>query len=153
MEQDWRAALEGEDISKPAPQSRYPKWWRDGHYFMLCVLPLPFWVIAYRLGVQPTSSAWVLLLAAPLLEEIVFRGALQGWLLNNRGGRPLFGPLSWANFLTSVAFAALHGLNQGGGVAWMTVFPSLIFGHCRERYGVLPPCIILHAIFNAGLLI
>jgi membrane protease YdiL (CAAX protease family) len=50
-----------------------------------------------------------------------------------------------------MAFATLHGLKQGGVLSWLTFFPSLVFGYCRERYGTLVPCIVLHATYNAGI--
>jgi membrane protease YdiL (CAAX protease family) len=136
----------------PIAQSSIPKsWWRDPYFFVLCALPIPFWIIWHSMGFEVYRSVWLLVLIAPILEEIVFRGALQGWLINKTQGRRLLGPISWANALTSIAFASLHGLKQGGALAWLTFFPSLLFGLCRERYRTLTPGILLHAYYNAGL--
>ncbi len=149
--EDGRKAAESARSSKSDSSTRYQSWWCDRHFFLLCALALPIWMMWHGLGWQTTKSAWLLLLVAPVLEEVVFRGALQGWFLGKSKERRLFGPVTLANALTSTAFAALHGLKQGGGLGWLTFFPSLIFGHCRERYGTLLPCIVLHAVYNAGI--
>ena len=83
-------------------------------------------------------NAAVVVLAAPLVEELTFRGL--GFALLAR----------WATVLalvgTSVAFAAAHGLVNG--------FPALfLFGAAvaflRLRTGSLYPGMLLHASFNA----
>ena len=125
----------------------------------------------------------------PVLEEIVFRGALQGFLLDRlpsslavernqsdeRGVaadadtatdsetsgltsastatpryRMLVGGVSWANVLTSLAFAALHLISQPPLWAFLVFFPSLAFGWLREASGGLIFPIILHIFYNLG---
>jgi membrane protease YdiL (CAAX protease family) len=83
-------------------------------------------------------NAAVVVLAAPLVEELTFRGA----------GFALLARISTASTLvgTSIAFAAAHGLVNG--------FPGLfLFGGAvvllRLRTESLYPGMLLHASFNA----
>jgi membrane protease YdiL (CAAX protease family) len=83
-------------------------------------------------------NAAVVVLAAPLVEELTFRGV--GFALLSRFSTAL------ALIGTSVAFAAAHGLVNG--------FPGLfLFGVAvallRLRTGSLYPGMLLHASFNA----
>jgi membrane protease YdiL (CAAX protease family) len=86
-------------------------------------------------------NAAVVVLAAPLVEELTFRGL----------GIALLAPLSraLAGVGTAVAFAAAHGLVSG--------FPALfLFGlavaFLRFRTRSIYPGMILHACFNAAAL-
>jgi len=86
----------------------------------------------------------------PVLEEIVFRGALQGWLLENSKFRRSFAGISVANGMTSLLFAAMHLINQSPFWAALIVLPSLVFGWAREATsGVIAP-ILLHMFYNGG---
>ena len=87
-------------------------------------------------------------LVLPVLEEIVFRGFLQGWIA--RATRRAWRGISLANLLTSVCFAAAHLLTQAMLWAALVFFPSMIFGYFRERHEGLGTPILLHAFYNAG---
>jgi membrane protease YdiL (CAAX protease family) len=80
----------------------------------------------------------VVVLAAPVVEELTFRGL--GFSLFSRYGNVV------ALVVTSAAFAAAHGLVNG--------FPALfLFGTAvaflRIRTGSLYPGMLLHGTFNA----
>lgn len=83
-------------------------------------------------------------LAAPLLEEIIFRGLVQSVLVGALGT-----DRRWiAIVLASALFTAIHG-----SVAWQSI-PALMvlavtLGWLYERTGSLFPCILVHAGFNA----
>lgn len=99
-----------------------------------------------------TSAAFVvgLLVIQPLLEELLFRGVIQGWLREAAWGeRKMFG-LSSANWITSLLFVVAHLPAQP--LAWaVAVFaPSLVFGHFRERHDSLLPAVLLHVTWNAA---
>ncbi len=85
----------------------------------------------------------------PILEEVVFRGALQSTLTDYLRGWRL-GPVSVANLLASVAFSAAHGLLRGTETALLVFIPSLIFGYFRDRHRSLASPIALHVFYNAG---
>lgn len=100
--------------------------------------------------VPPDWAAWVsFVLVYPLLEELMFRGVLQGELL--RLTRTLrVGPVSWANVLVTVAFVAVHLPAQPPAWALAVAVPSLVFGHLRERFASVWPAVLVHAVYNAG---
>ena len=89
-------------------------------------------------------------LAYPVLEEIVFRGLLQGTLYACPFGRKRLGPLSWANLLASFAFTGFHFFYHSPLWAVAVIFPSLVFGYFRDKYQSLLPPIILHVFYNTG---
>ena len=82
-------------------------------------------------------NSLVVVLVAPVVEELMFRGV--GFGLFRRYGKWI------AIGATAVAFAAIHGLVEafpllflfGAGLAWL-----------RERTGSVYPCIVLHGFFN-----
>lgn len=119
---------------------------------MIWVLPSGF-----QVGAVLAEPVRFLLLAGvyPVLEEIVFRGGLQGRLRECSWGLNRIGPLSFANVLTSVAFTLLHFLAHPPLAAALVFAPSLIFGYFRDRtngdrmHGLGAP-IALHCWYNAG---
>jgi membrane protease YdiL (CAAX protease family) len=92
-------------------------------------------------------ALWVLLLAAPLAEEIVFRLGLQQALLDAR-----LAPMQ-ANVGTAMAFGSLHALLQAwpGGLA--TALPSLLLGRVYQCTGRVSHCVLLHAALNGAWLL
>jgi uncharacterized protein len=99
-------------------------------------------------------AAWAsFVLLQPLLEEIVFRGILQGQALRLTmlNGQPRrLGPVTLANVLVTIAFVALHLRAQALAWALAVAVPSLIFGHLRERFASVWPAVGLHAFYNLG---
>ena len=83
--------------------------------------------------------------AAPLLEEMVFRGLVQTSLLNTLGRER-----RWLIVVVaSILFAVTHlGAAIWQSLAALTVL-SLILGFLYERTGSLWPSILVHAGFNA----
>lgn len=77
---------------------------------------------------------------APIAEELLFRGALFGWLRGHLPAWPTIG-------LTAVGFAGIHGMMT------MTMVPLALIvgiaaGYVRERTGSVTPLIITHLIQN-----
>ncbi len=131
--------------------------WRDPHSWLALSLgPATWLLLAALLGPtadppQPLVNPWVLVLPVvvhPLVEEILFRGYLQGWIAA-RSART-WGPVSQANLITSVLFATAHIVLNPGLMAALVFFPSLIFGYFRERHNGLATPILLHAWYNLG---
>ncbi|WP_405226192.1 JDVT-CTERM system glutamic-type intramembrane protease MrtJ [Lentisalinibacter sediminis] len=85
----------------------------------------------------------------PLVEEVVFRGLLQGSLLRTGWGAKRFGVLTAANVLAAIAFAAAHLVRTTPPWAAAVLLPGLVFGFFRERHG-LHAAILLHVVYNAG---
>jgi membrane protease YdiL (CAAX protease family) len=104
----------------------------------------PLWLLAGLLGAAallPGRLA-VLLVLAPVIEELLFRAGLQETLLR-RGLRPL-----WANLATSLAFGLLHGLTRSWPLAAAVLLPSLVLGRVYQGNRRLEPVVALHAAMN-----
>jgi membrane protease YdiL (CAAX protease family) len=141
------------------PRKALLRWPPDAHLLVAGLAALPVWVaLAWLLGpalYRPASpGAWLaFMLLWPLVEELLFRGLLQGQLLRLSGGgerRGAVWPLSRANLLTTAAFVAVHLGTQPWLWALAVAAPSLVFGHLRERLGSVWPAVLLHGVYNAG---
>lgn len=90
---------------------------------------------------KDTPGFWLLVagivVAAPLGEELVFRGYLLGAM-------QLVLPLRAAQWLTAAAFGLLHGPDYALPVAGL----GLLFGHLRQRHAALWPSVLAHALHN-----
>ena len=117
----------------------------------------PVWcALAPMVAADRFSGPSALLAAAllyPVLEELSFRGLLQGWLLERLEGWRRFGGISLPNLLTSLAFGSAHLATQSIPWAAATVVPSLVFGDLRERHGSVLPPLALHVYYNTGLIL
>ncbi len=81
---------------------------------------------------------------APIVEEVMFRGAFYSWLRDR-----LNAPLSI--LISSLVFAAIHP--QGAiGIVPLT-FIGAVLAILREWRGSITACIFTHACFNAGTLL
>ncbi len=103
----------------------------------------PWWWVT-----QP-DRAVLLLLFYPLIEEVSFRGVVQGLLLEHSLGRVRIGVITSANLLTSLVFVAIHFVHHPPLWALAVWIPSLLFGYFREVFGGVIPSILLHAWYNA----
>ena len=99
----------------------------------------------------PSAGAlfWFVLVA-PAVEEIVFRGGLQEWLL--RRDDAALGLVSRANVLASLVFAACHLVSHRPAWAAAMLLPSLIFGAFYEHRRRLGGPIVVHALYNMAYL-
>ena len=135
------------------------RWPPDAHLACAALLALPVlavlgWLAGPHLRIPIGVWAWVsLVLLQPLLEELVFRGLLQGqaltWLAR-QGKTMQLGPITLANAVVTLAFVALHLRAQPLAWALAVAAPSLVFGHLRERFQSVWPAVFLHALYNAG---
>jgi uncharacterized protein len=103
---------------------------------------------AFLLPHPDVGIAWTVLLVKALIEEAAFRWGLQGFLGAYLRGRMVFGPLSLANLLASLAFAGLHFINQPPLWAAAVFFPSLVFGWLWDRHRSLLACWLVHFFYN-----
>lgn len=119
---------------------------------------VPVWAALYMVLGAPLDLAWPLqrpyvffqlVLVYPVFEELVFRGLLQGGLARRLPGS-LIGPVSRANALTSLIFAASHLLYHAPLWAALAFVPSLVFGWARDRYRSLAAPMLLHVWYNLG---
>jgi len=154
-----RPPIEGGFIFLDRPRAAVIGWPPDAHLALALALAVPVWA-ALGLAAGPVMyvpsgwTAWTsFVLFYPVVEELIFRGILQGELLHltTRDGRMLrLGPVSAANALVTVAFVALHMLAQPPAWALAVAVPSLVFGHLRERFASVWPAVLVHVVYNAG---
>ncbi|MBV8463606.1 MAG: CPBP family intramembrane metalloprotease [Acidimicrobiales bacterium] len=102
------------------------------------------------LGIQPSGTfAWVtvfvlVVIGAPLVEELFFRGLVQGAFSRR------IGPVA-AIFVTAVIFCFAHVLSEGPA-APVQLFPmAVVLGYLRHHTGRLAAGMVAHATFNASL--
>ena len=107
--------------------------------------------VIQRPSTASLHAVLLMILAAPVLEELAFRGALLDLLQATlkRLGISNVGPVTRANLITSIGFAACHLPYQSAPLAAAILLPSLLLGRMREITGSVLPCIVVHAWFNA----
>jgi len=130
----------------------------DLHFiFALLIGPVVWgalWILASGSGVSLSLMLlFRVVLLYPLLEELAFRGFLQGWLLEYSFFRRKWLGISTANLLTSIIFAVAHLISQPLLWAASVFFPSLVFGYFRDRHQSIVTACLLHSWYNAGFLI
>ena len=145
-------------VLKEIGLDRWPPIMRDKVFWFAVAAGVFVWLLLW-LTVAPTfsiqnRSITLLLLTSiiyyPVLEEVLFRGIVQGWLLRLPWGNKKYLTLTSANWLTSSLFVAAHFWYQPMLWALMVIVPSLVYGFFRDRYSSIYPCIILHAFYNGG---
>jgi membrane protease YdiL (CAAX protease family) len=102
----------------------------------------PFWLV------RDYSAFLMLILFYPIIEELSFRGVIQGSLLRWTQHRELVPGLTLANTITSFLFVAVHFVYHSPMWAVAVWVPSLIFGYFRDRFESVVPAVLLHAFYN-----
>lgn len=85
----------------------------------------------------------------PLVEELLFRGVIQGQLEKKMWAQRRFAGLSFANYVTTLLFSLAHLVHHPPLWAAAVVTPSLLFGYFRDRHHQVYPALLLHAFYNA----
>lgn len=102
-----------------------------------------FMIKAYQTAVFAPLLWLALIVAAPLGEELFFRGFMFEGLRQSRLGA------HGAIILTSVFWASLHLQYDAYGIASI-LLTGLLLGYARLRTGSVWLCICLHAMMNLG---
>jgi membrane protease YdiL (CAAX protease family) len=132
---------------------------RDRQFFLALLIAPLLWLIGYYFYAPTPDWRWplhqprefaLLVMFYPCLEELLFRGMLQGWLLERANFQRHWQGLTLANLATSCIFTALHFLMHPPLAAASVLLPSLVFGYFRDRYGRLHAPILLHVYYNLG---
>ncbi len=131
---------------------------RDAAFLLLFALGPIVWlsmIEVFPFQPLPRHTIWSpgflsIALWQPLFEELLFRGIVQGHLLQSTARQRTWFGLSTSNLLTSLLFSLVH--LAGHSVSWslLVFIPSLCFGFVRDRFGSVYPSIALHAFYNAG---
>jgi membrane protease YdiL (CAAX protease family) len=131
--------------------------WRDRILWAFAGAGVAFWFLLYGLTAPKWAPGWPLdtperfvrlALVYPVLEEIIFRGALQPYFA--RRLPPLPGPVSAANLVVSLLFTLAHFYSHPPLWAALVFIPSLAFGYLRDRHNSLQTPVALHVFYNAG---
>jgi len=99
------------------------------------------------------SAAVLFVTSVAILEEVIFRGAIQSWLLARPSLQTKLSGLSRANWLTSVLFAMAHLWQHPLLLVPGYLAVSLLLGYFRERYCGITVPLILHIHYNLTLLL
>ena len=101
-----------------------------------------FMVQAYASSRYPAILLTALLVAAPLFEEIFFRGFLLSGF-TSAGISPLV-----SAFVSSLAWSAIHMQYDLYGMATIFVM-GLVLSAARFKTDSIVPCLVMHALANA----
>lgn len=128
----------------------------DDKLFYLALAAAPFALIAMS-WLLPTwhhdlhisaPLALSVILWQPLVEELLFRGVVQGQFRNKPWARREIAGMSLANIVTSILFTLAHFIHHAPAWAALVMVPSLTFGYFRDRHAQVYPALILHAAYN-----
>ncbi len=132
---------------------------KDKLYWLALGAASIFWLLLFYQTSYIPNLAWplasplrflTLVLLYPVLEEVVFRGFIQGWLSDRLAINPNWFGVSLANLITSMLFVAIHFWQHPPLWALAVFVPSLLFGFFKDRYHHLMPAILLHCFYNLG---
>jgi membrane protease YdiL (CAAX protease family) len=130
-------------------------WLRDPWLYAAAAAAIPLLLLMHLVldpaGSAPERSAAVIVsfvLWQPAVEEVLFRGVIQGRLRETAIGQRRAAGITGANLLTSLAFAAVHGVHHPPLWALAVLVPSLVFGSLRDRHGSIYPGLALHMTYN-----
>jgi len=134
------------------------KFYRDGHFFLATVAAISIWGVAWfvapRLFANLPFSDYALLASVilwqPMLEELLFRGVIQGQAAQKQWGVVVCCGVSGANLFATILFALSHLFHHAPIWAIAVLVPSLVFGYFRDRYQSVWPGLVLHIFYNAG---
>lgn len=129
-------------------------WLADPRFALALAAGVVFWIALAWLDAAPplygAAALASLVLIQPVVEELLFRGLLQGRLAARAWGRRQFAGFTLANLAASLVFTALHFIAHPPLWAAGVLLPSLLFGYFRDRHGSVLPAIALHVFYNAG---
>ena len=137
-----------------------PPFYRDAQFYAAVIAGIiTLWLVYDFVPVFTTGLAiqWPLLISIllwqPFVEELLFRGIIQGQLYKQEWAQQAILKLTVANIVVSVLFVVMHLI--GNPAIWsLAIFmPSLLFGYFRDRYNSVYPSMILHSAYNTMVVI
>lgn len=124
---------------------RCPPLHRDRPFLTALLAGGGFWLLLWLcVPVQPLA------LWQPLVEELLFRGVLQGQWCRRSWGQRAWSGMTVANIVTSLLFMLGHWWHHPPLWAMAMLLPSLLFGYLRDPYTSVYPAIALHIFYNTG---
>ena len=146
------------DISEELGVRRCGAFHRDRLFVLAAASAVGFWImLGWLLPVQPIAwrqvGSWSfvsLVVVQPCLEELVFRGLLQGRLSRWQRMQTAWRGFTAANGVIALLFTAGHFVNHPALWAAGVIVPALVFGFFRDRYASIWPGTLLHVFYNGG---
>ena len=131
---------------------------RDPVFLLLLALGPIVWLAIGRFSAfqpLPWHAIWSLAFLSvalwqPLFEELLFRGSIQGQVLQSIWGQKTWLGLSMANLIVSLLFVLAHLASPSLSWSLLVFIPSLCFGFARDRFGSVYSPIALHTFYNTG---
>lgn len=136
-----------------------PAFLRDPQFLLALLVAPPLLLLAAPLlpaAGNPEAGMWHVLsmvLLQPLVEELLFRGVIQGQLERKAWAQLPIAGISTANCITTLLFALAHLIHHAPFWAAGVIVPSLLFGHFRDRHRQVYPAFLLHAFYNGCFLL
>jgi hypothetical protein len=129
-------------------------WLADPHFGLAMLAGVVFWSALLLFGKTGPAFGLAallsLILLQPVVEELLFRGLLQGWLRRVSWLRNGWCGITGANLAVSLLFTAFHFIDHPPLWASGVLLPSLLFGYFRDRHDSVYPAIALHVFYNGG---
>ena len=148
------------EIFREAGLLSLPKFYRHPKFYLAVLAAVPvIWVLHGWAPVFETRQVfhWAGLLSIiiwqPFIEELLFRGIIQGQLSKAQWAHQSVFNISSANLVTSVLFVAAHMLNSPLAWSLLIIIPSLLFGYFRDTYNSVYPSMVLHCCYNAMVIV
>lgn len=135
---------------------RTKRCYRNNRFILALLAGIPVvwvmhgWLQPYPAEVQfSVVQLLSLIIWQPLVEEVLFRGIIQGQFARREWGRRTLLGISGANTVTSILFVAVHMINSPPLFALTVMVPSLVFGYFRDYCNSVYPSIIIHSTYNS----
>jgi membrane protease YdiL (CAAX protease family) len=122
--------------------------WLGGMFWLCLALAFPVSPLSW-----PQAMSWPfvsLALVQPCMEELLFRGALQGTVKRCRWGQLAWQGYTSANVVAALLFMVGHWWQHPPLWALAVFLPALLFGWLRDHYDSVYPAMVLHAVYNTG---
>ena len=146
------------EIARQLGLDRCPPFYKDISFLMALLAGGFFWFGIWMFSTihfLAIKHVWSwgfisLVLWKPLLEELLFRGFLQGMLSRQFWAQQAIVGITVANSITSLLFMVGHLGRHTPKWAIAVIVPSLIYGYFRDRYRSVYPSVALHSFYNTG---
>ena len=127
----------------------------DSQYLLALVAGIPVvWIVHDWMPVfhiEYHTSLFLLfslIIWYPFIEELMFRGIIQGQLSVRGVSGDIFPGVSCANAIASSLFVLLHLVATSSYWSLALIVPSMVYGYFRERFDSVLPSIVLHGAYN-----
>ena len=144
-----------EDLLRDTGLLKCPKCYRESKFVIaLLVGAFIVWLLHDHIPVFKTQHVFSigllfsLVIWQPFIEEILFRGVIQGQLIKHKWAQQNLAGITLANVATSILFVILHLITVTNAWSLLVIVPSIVFGYMRDNSNSVYPSIFLHIAYN-----